>query len=69
MMTNDADSPRQAKCGGNGAWGGIYGLAFIGSLVYYIQHADTFLGGVVGVFKAIFWPAFVIYEVLQFIHG
>ncbi len=40
-----------------GMWGGMYGLAFLGGLVYYIQHATTFLAGVLGIFKAIFWPA------------
>ncbi len=45
---------------------GIYGLALIGSLVYYIQHATSFWIGMVGVFKAIFWPAFLIYKALEF---
>ena len=45
---------------------GVYGLAFIGALIYYIQHATTFWMGVVGVFKALFWPAFLIYKLLEF---
>lgn len=45
---------------------GVYGLAFIGSLVYYIQHAATFWMGVVGFFKAMLWPAFLIYKALEF---
>jgi hypothetical protein len=49
----------------NGISGGVYGLAFIGALVYYIQHADTFWAGVLGVLKAIFWPAMIIYKVLE----
>lgn len=46
---------------------GIYGLAFIGALVYFIQHADTFWMGVLGVLKALVWPAFLIYELLKFL--
>ena len=45
----------------------IYGLGFIGALVYYLQTATTFWIGVVGFFKAIFWPAFLVYGVLKFI--
>ena len=45
--------------------GSIYGLAFIGALVYYIQHATSFLDGCLGVLKAIVWPAMVLYKVLE----
>jgi len=48
-----------------GMWGGMYGLAFLGGLVYYIQHATTFLSGVLGIFKAIFWPAVLMYKLLE----
>jgi hypothetical protein len=30
----------------NGMFGGIYGMAFIGAAVYFIQHATTFWEGV-----------------------
>lgn len=53
--------------GSGAAGGGIYGLAFIGALVYFIQHAGTFWIGVFGVVKAIFWPAFLIYKLLEFL--
>lgn len=43
----------------------IYGMAFIGALIYFIQHATSFWGGVLGFFKAVFWPAVVIYKVLE----
>lgn len=49
------------------AGGGVYGLAFIGALVYFIQHADTFWIGVLGFFKALLWPAFLIYKLLEFL--
>ena len=48
-----------------GVSGGLYGMAFIGALVYYLQHAATFWAGVLGFFKAIFWPAVLIYKVLE----
>jgi hypothetical protein len=46
----------------------IYGLGFIGALVYFIQHAATFWIGVLGFFKAVVWPALVVYKLLEFLH-
>ena len=50
----------------NSATGAIYGLGFIGALIYYLQHATTFLVGVIGIFKALVWPAFLVYRVFEF---
>jgi len=44
----------------------IYGFAFIGALVYFIQHATTFWMGVLGFFKAVFWPAVLIYKIFEY---
>lgn len=46
--------------------GGIYGLAFVGAFVYYVQRADTLWVGIVGFLKALVWPAFLIYKLLEF---
>lgn len=51
----------------NGISGGIYGLAFIGALVYFIQQATTFWMGVLGFFKALFWPAVLMYKLLEYL--
>ena len=53
-------SGRQA--GGGGA---VYGLGLIGALVYYIQQGHGFWGVVLGILKAIVWPAFLVYDVLK----
>ena len=53
------------KYRGGGVSSAIYGLGFVGALVYYIQHATTFLAGVIGFFKALVWPALLIYKVLE----
>lgn len=45
----------------------IYGLAFMGDLIYYLQHATSFWGGVVGIGKAIIWPAMLIYKLLDYL--
>ena len=46
----------------------VYGIGLIGAWVYYIGRATTFQEGVVGFFKGLFWPAFLVYEVLKFLH-
>lgn len=50
-----------------GASSGIYGLAFIGAAFYFIQHAATFGMGLLGFVKALFWPAVLIYKLLEFL--
>jgi hypothetical protein len=51
----------------NGASTAVYGMAFVGALVYFIQHATSLWGGVLGILKAIMWPAVLIYKLLEFL--
>ncbi len=50
-----------------GMMGGVYGMAFIGAAIYFIQHAETFWMGVLGFLKALVWPALLIYKLLEFL--
>jgi hypothetical protein len=43
----------------------VYGLGMIGALVYFVQHASGFWMGILGVFKAFLWPAFLVYGLLE----
>ena len=52
------------QCGSASA---VYCLGFIGAAVYYISTATGFWNGVLGFLKAIVWPAFLVYETLQFL--
>ncbi|MFO8236291.1 MAG: hypothetical protein R6U04_12905 [Bacteroidales bacterium] len=45
--------------------GAIYGLGFIGAAIYFISQATSLWLGVLGLFKAIVWPAFLVYEALK----
>lgn len=45
--------------------GAVYGLGLIGAAVYFITHATTFWMGVIGLFKAIVWPAILVYEAFK----
>ena len=80
METEKKEEGLCDKCGHcRGRWGchknksrhvgsGAYGLGFIGAFIYYIQHATTFWLGVLGFFKAVFWPAVVVYKLLSFLN-
>lgn len=43
----------------------VYGLGFIGAVIYYISTATGFWAGVIGVLKAIVWPAFLVYKLMH----
>lgn len=49
----------------NAGSGAIYGLGMLGALVYFIQHANSILDGLIGIFLAIFWPGVMVYKVLE----
>lgn len=70
-MSNDknprACNTKQSSANVTGASSCIYGLAFLGALIYFIQQATTFWIGVLGVLKALVWPAILIYKVLEFL--
>jgi hypothetical protein len=52
-------------CASTGACGGsIYFIGFIGAAVYYLQQSTTFWTGVLGILKALVWPAFLVYKLL-----
>jgi hypothetical protein len=51
----------------NGVSGGVYGLAFIGAVVYYFSHADSFWNGVLGFLKAMVWPAMLVYKAMEYL--
>ena len=58
----------EKKSSGNAATGGaVYGLGFLGAVIYYISVATGFWVGVLGVLKALVWPAFLVFEVLKYI--
>ena len=44
--------------------GGVYFLGFIGAVIYYIQTSTSFWNGVLGILKAIVWPAMLVYKLL-----
>jgi hypothetical protein len=47
----------------------VYGLGFIGAVIYFVSTATSFWMGVLGILKAIVWPAFLVYETLKLIYS
>jgi len=43
----------------------VYGVGLIGAAIYYISTATGFWMGVLGVLKALVWPAFLVYEAVK----
>ena len=52
----------------SGFAGSIYGLGFLGALVYFIKHAGSFWQGLLGIIKAVLWPAVILYKVLELLN-
>lgn len=52
------------KCNPGGG-DAVYGVGMLGAAVYYINHAQSFGEGVLGLFKALVWPAILVYQVLE----
>jgi hypothetical protein len=64
MNATDRRAWGNRNAGGGNA---VYGLGLIGALVYYIQQSDGFWSAILGILKAVVWPAFVIYDLLKFL--
>jgi hypothetical protein len=51
----------------NNSAGVLYGFGFLGAVIYYISSATSFGMGVLGFLKALVWPAFLVYELFQYL--
>ncbi len=47
----------------------VYGLGFIGSILYFLQATDSFWDGLAGIFQALVWPAYIAYTLLESFYG
>jgi hypothetical protein len=62
-----SDGERRSYGRQAGGGNAVYGLGLIGALVYYIRAADGFWMGLLGILKALVWPAFLVYDLLKFL--
>ena len=47
----------------------VYGFGVIGSLLYFLQAADSFWEGLLGILQAFVWPAYIAYKLLESFYG
>ncbi len=52
--------------GGKAGGGAVYGLGWIGALIYFWQNAHSFGAVILGFLKAIVWPALLVYKILEY---
>ena len=65
-------SKKMDSKGGNSnhaSGGALYFVGFIGALVYNMQAAVGFGAVVTGILKALVWPAYIVYKLLEMFYG
>ena len=70
MSTASSPSPQSTiiRTTNSNTAGAIYGLGWLASVIYFIQHATSFWMGALGVLKALIWPLLLVYKALEFFH-
>ena len=63
----EQDKPRKMVLQGGGS-DAVYGIGLIGAWVYYFKRATTNEERVKAFFKGLFWPAFLVYDLLVFLN-
>ena len=61
----DICKPMSGCCGGCSGFG--YFMGFIGAAIYYVSTATGFWNGVLGLLKALVWPAFLVLEIMKYL--
>ncbi len=56
---------KYAKPWNRGSSGHIYGLGVIGALFYFLPHLTNFQDAIVGIIKALAWPALLVFKALE----
>jgi hypothetical protein len=57
----------ECKCHRGTCGGAFYGLGFVGAAIYFVSTATSFWTVVLGIFKAIVWPAMIVFGLLKFL--
>jgi hypothetical protein len=66
-LTEQENKGKEVKIQG-GSSDAVYGIGLIGAWVYYIGRATTTQEKVRGFFKGLVWPAFLVYELFEFLN-
>jgi hypothetical protein len=66
LVTDNEMTKRHKRMTGQHSGGDmVYILGWLGAIVYYFQQADTFSQYILGLLKAIVWPAIMVYQLLK----
>ena len=65
LPAQEYPKPRAAYQGGGSD--AVYGIGLVGAWVYFFKRATTPQERVLGFFKGLVWPAFLVYELLKFL--
>ena len=57
--------PSRGRAPGGTGGEAVYGLGLIGALVWFWRQADGLGEHVVGILKALVWPAFLVHDALK----
>ena len=52
----------------SGSSDAVYGLGLIGAWIYYIGRASTPRERILGFFKGLVWPVFLVHDLLDFLN-
>jgi hypothetical protein len=66
-LTEQENKGKEVKIQG-GSSDAVYGIGLIGAWVYYIGRATTTQEKVRGFFKGLVWPAFLVYQLFEFLN-
>lgn len=59
----------KVKSGSDGTAGALYFVGFVGAFIYWMQAAAGFGAVVTGFLKALVWPAYIVYKLLENFYG
>lgn len=59
------DNQKKGKMKHQGVSGSLFGLGWIGAVVYYLSQATGFWVGVWGIIKSLVWPAILVYKLFE----
>ena len=68
-MSSTSTPSRSTNAATAGGGNAVYGLGFLGALVFYLQTADAWWQYLLAPLQAILWPAFLVYDALQQLAG
>lgn len=65
MVTAKKEVKEKIIYKGGSCGGSVYGVGFIGALVYFTMHAGSVSEFFIGLGKSIVWPAILVYRALE----